>query len=149
VTACNGGLSARCVAGVRGSLCAAFYRFFLGRRVYTSLALAAWRPGQLPVDHVTLGSFRIVLSETMFADVARTFGAAPVVHTGDAGDSRVQACYRPPGANQPTYYLVSDEMGGGERITQFEALSAGATTVAEDSLLASQCGVGPRWPCSA
>ena len=38
VTACNGGLSARCVAGVRGGLFAAFYCTVLGSSIAASLS---------------------------------------------------------------------------------------------------------------
>ena len=100
---------------------------------------AFFGPPKLPVQRIALGTFSLALGETSFADVATRFGLASIVHTGDAGGSRYQACYRSPERDQPTYYLESDEMGSGERITQFEAIAQGARTAAEDSVLAHPC----------
>ena len=94
---------------------------------------------KLPVERITLGSLSLSLGETSFANVATRLGTAPIVHAGDAGESRYQACYRSPAPDNATYYLASDELGSGERITQFEAIAPGAATAAQDSPLAHVC----------
>jgi hypothetical protein len=81
----------------------------------------------------------VSLGETTFAQVSQRLGAAPIVHTGDAGESRYQACYVSADAHPATYYLESDEMGSGTRVTQFEAIAAGGATAAEEGLLGHDC----------
>ena len=82
-----------------------------------------------------------MLGETSFDQLGRRLGSAHIAHTGDAGESRYQACKRPQGADTPSYYFERDEMGSGERVTQFEAIARGATTAAEDSPLLQNCRV--------
>lgn len=94
---------------------------------------------RLPVERLTLGSLSLSLGVTSFDQVASRLGASPIAHTGDAGESRYQACYVSPGAHRATYYIESDEMGSGERVTQVEAIAPGARAAAEDSLLAGEC----------
>lgn len=95
---------------------------------------------KLPVERVTLGGIELSLGETTFKEIAEHLGPASVAHMGDAGESRYQACYRSPASPRVAYYLESDEMGAGERITQFEAIAAGSATAAEDSVFAGHCG---------
>jgi hypothetical protein len=93
----------------------------------------------LPVERVALGAIQLALGETTFDQIAQRLGPTEIAHTGDAGESRYQACYRSPGSPSVAYYLESDAMGGGQRITQFEAIAAGSGTAAEDSILARNC----------
>jgi hypothetical protein len=103
---------------------------------YLLIAVAGVSP---LVARVTIGPATITLEETTFAAVAKQLGEAPISRAGDAGDSRAQACYATRGPRQVIYYLESGEMGGGERIMQVDAVSVGAATAAEDSILATHC----------
>ncbi|MEP6729195.1 MAG: hypothetical protein ABJE10_01090 [bacterium] len=91
------------------------------------------------VAHVTIGPATIALEETTFAAVAKQLGEAPIVRAGDAGGGRAQTCYATSGPRPTVYYLESGEMGGGERIMQVDAVSAGTATAAEDSIIATRC----------
>jgi hypothetical protein len=88
---------------------------------------------------VTIGPAKIELEETTFAAVAKQLGEVRLAHTGDAGGSRVQACYVTAGHAPTTYYLESGEMGGGDRIMHLDVVGAGSTTAAEDTVIATRC----------
>jgi hypothetical protein len=91
------------------------------------------------VDHISLADTSVVLGETTFKQVADKLGTAPIAHVGDAGASRYQVCYRSSGSSPVTYYLQSDEMGGGDHIDQFEAVGAQSSSSAEDPPIANEC----------
>jgi hypothetical protein len=95
----------------------------------------------LPVEVVTLGNVRIVLTETTFAAVANKLGRAPLAHAGDAGGSRTQACYRSADPQPTTYYLESGEMGANEQIMQVDVISAGSAAATPDPPIARECRV--------
>jgi hypothetical protein len=88
---------------------------------------------------VTIGPAKIALENTTFAMVAEQLGNAQLVHAGDAGGSRVQACYVTAGHAPTTYYLESSEMGGGDHITQVDVVGAGSTTAAGGPVIALHC----------
>lgn len=88
---------------------------------------------------ISIGPATIVLEESTFATVARQLGDAPLSHQGDAGASRVQACYATVGPSPTTYYLESGEMGGGDHILQVDVVSASRTTAAPSPVIAKRC----------
>jgi hypothetical protein len=91
------------------------------------------------VRRITIGSAKIELEETTFAEVAKQLGDAPIVRSGDAGSSRAQVCYATRGLRPTSYYLESSEMGGGERITQVDVVSSGSVPTATDPVIATHC----------
>jgi hypothetical protein len=90
-------------------------------------------------SRVILGSATIRLEETTFASVARKLGEASIIHVGDAGGSRYQACYAASGPVPARYYLESGEMGGGDRVMQVDAVGVDVATAAEDPVIATNC----------
>ena len=88
---------------------------------------------------ISIGPATIVLEESTFATVARQLGDAPLSQQGDAGDSRVQACYVTAGPAPTTYYLESGEMGGGDHILQVDVVGPNRTTAAAAPIIAKRC----------
>jgi hypothetical protein len=88
---------------------------------------------------VSIGPAKIELEDTTFAMVAKQLGEAQLAQAGDAGESRVQACYVTAGPAPITYYLESGEMGGGDHIIRVDVVGVGAPTAAEYPVIASHC----------
>ena len=110
----------------------------MDRLAVRSLLVVSWLASPL-TSRVTLGSATIRLEETTFASVARKLGDASIMHVGDAGGSRYQACYAANGTAPARYYLESGEMGGGDRVMQVDAVGVDVATAAEDPIIATHC----------
>ena len=73
----------------------------------------------LRFDSMLLGGYRVIFGRTTLTDTARYFGAGERREHGGGGDYEAWLCYTVP--NEQRVWLVSNEIGGGEFITDVRA----------------------------